>query len=84
MNDGPRTFPHYINEDKSDMLGIKSGWYAIDEGGNLIFGPFDTYNECVERDIRPTYLMLGPSLRRENLLKQAGPPAIGPREDILP
>jgi hypothetical protein len=42
MNDGPRTFPQYINEDKSDMLGIKSGWHAIDEGGNLVFGPFDT------------------------------------------
>jgi hypothetical protein len=66
MNDAPRTVPHYINEDKSDMRGIKSGWYAIDEGGNLVFGPFDTYNECVERNIRPTYLMLDPSLRREN------------------
>jgi hypothetical protein len=58
MNDAPRTIPHYINEDKSDMRGIKSGWYAIDEDGNLVFGPFDTYDQCVERNIQPTYLML--------------------------
>jgi hypothetical protein len=65
MNDMPRTVPHYINEDQSDMRGIKAGWYAIDEGGNLVLGPFDTYNECVERDIQPTYLMLAPSLKHE-------------------
>jgi hypothetical protein len=33
MNDAPRTIPHYINEDNSEMRGIKPGWYAIDEGG---------------------------------------------------
>ena len=38
MNDAPRTIPHYINEDKSDMRGIRPGWYAIDEDGNLVFG----------------------------------------------
>jgi hypothetical protein len=58
MNDAPRTIPHYINEDKSDMQGIKSGWYAIDEDGNLVFGPCDTYDQCVDRNVRPTYLML--------------------------
>jgi hypothetical protein len=57
MNDAPRTVPYYINEAKSDIRGIKSGWYAIDEDGNLVLGPFDTYDQCVERDIRPTYLM---------------------------
>jgi hypothetical protein len=57
MNHAPRTVPYFINEAKSDMRGIKSGWYAIDEDGNLVFGPFDTYDQCVERDIRPTYLM---------------------------
>ena len=66
MNDAPRTVPYYINEDKSDIRGIKSGWYAIDENGNLVFGPFDTYDQCVERDIGPTYLMLALSLEREN------------------
>jgi hypothetical protein len=57
MNDAPRTVPYYINEAKSDIRGIKSGWYAVDEDGNLVFGPFDTYDQCVERDIRPTYFM---------------------------
>jgi hypothetical protein len=62
VNDAPRTVPYYINEAKSDMRGIKSGWYAIDEDGNLVSGPFDTYDQCVERDIRPTYLMWARSL----------------------
>jgi hypothetical protein len=58
MNDAPRTVPYYINEAKSDTRGIKSGWYAIDEDGNLVFGPFDTYDQCVERDIRSTYVAM--------------------------
>jgi hypothetical protein len=57
MNDAPRTVPYYINEAKSDIRGIKSGWYAIDEDGNLVFGPFDTYDQCVQRHIPPTYFM---------------------------
>ena len=57
MDDAPRTVPYFINEAKSDIRGIKSGWYAIDEDGNLVLGPFDTYDQCVERDSRPTYLM---------------------------
>ena len=61
-NSAPRTVPHYINEDKSDMRGIKSGWYAIDEDGNLVSGPFDTYDQCVERNALPTYLMLARSI----------------------
>jgi hypothetical protein len=32
--------PHYISEHKSDMRGIKSGWYAIEGDGNIFFGPF--------------------------------------------
>jgi hypothetical protein len=27
--------PHYISEDKSEMRGIKSGWYATEDDGNL-------------------------------------------------
>ena len=60
-NSAPRTVPHYINEDKSDMRGIKSGWYAIDEDGNLVSGPFDTYDQCVEGNALPTYLTLARS-----------------------
>jgi hypothetical protein len=34
------SIPHYMNEDKSDMRGIKPGWYAIDDDGNLSSGLF--------------------------------------------
>jgi hypothetical protein len=40
------TIPHYINEDKSEMRGIKSGWYAMDDDGCLVAGPFDTSEKC--------------------------------------
>jgi hypothetical protein len=33
------TVPHYISEDKSDMRGIKHGWYAVEDDGNLSSGP---------------------------------------------
>jgi hypothetical protein len=29
------TVPHYISENQSDMRGIKHGWYAIEDDGNL-------------------------------------------------
>jgi hypothetical protein len=38
--------PHFINEAKSDMRGIKSGWYAMDNVGKLVFGPFATDEKC--------------------------------------
>jgi hypothetical protein len=34
------TVPHYISENKSDMRGIKPGWYAIEDDGDLSSGPF--------------------------------------------
>ena len=34
------TIPHYINEDRSEMRGIKPGWYAMDDAGKLSSGPF--------------------------------------------
>jgi hypothetical protein len=48
------TVPHYINENQSDMRGIKRGWYAIDGDGNLVSGPFSTREHCVERRTQPT------------------------------
>ncbi len=48
------TAPHYIGENKSDMRGIKSGWYAIEEHGDLSSGPFSSLEECVKRITRPT------------------------------
>lgn len=30
----------HINEDQSDMRGVKEGWYAMDDEGKLTSGPF--------------------------------------------
>jgi hypothetical protein len=48
------TVPHYISENRSDMRGIKPGWYAIEDDGNLSAGPFSSLEECVKRITRPT------------------------------
>jgi hypothetical protein len=45
--------PHYINENKADMRGIKSGWYAIEGDGNISSGPFASRQECAERIAQP-------------------------------
>ena len=37
------TVPCYISENKSDMRGIKHGWYAIEDDGNLSSGPFSQF-----------------------------------------
>jgi len=49
----PMTVPYYIGEAKSDIRGIKSGWYAMDQDGNLLSGPFSSRQTCVERNIQP-------------------------------
>jgi hypothetical protein len=46
--------PYYIGEAKSDMRGIKSGWYAIEDDGTLHSGPFSSLEECARRIIQPT------------------------------
>ncbi len=48
------TIPQFINEAKSDMLGIKHGWYAIDNAGKLSSGPFSSHEDCLNRGIQPT------------------------------
>jgi hypothetical protein len=50
----PMSVPHYIGEAKSDIRGIKSGWYAMDEDGNLSSGPFSNHEECLRRIAQPT------------------------------
>jgi len=45
--------PHYINETKSDIRAIKSGWYAIDDGGKLSSGPFPSREECLSGGTQP-------------------------------
>jgi len=42
--------PHYIGENKSDMRGIKPGWYAIEDDGNLSSGPFSSRKEGMCRE----------------------------------
>jgi len=48
------TAPHYISEDKSGMRGIRPGWYAIEDDGNISSGPFSSRQECVKRITQPT------------------------------
>jgi hypothetical protein len=47
------TIPHYISENKSDMRGIKPGWYTMDNDGNLVSGPFSSREKCVEGNSLP-------------------------------
>ena len=47
------TVPHYISENQSDMRGIKHGWYAIEDDGNLSSGPFPSFEECLTEISRP-------------------------------
>jgi hypothetical protein len=44
------TAPHFISENKSDMRGIKPGWYAIEDDGSLSSGPFSSREECVQEN----------------------------------
>ena len=41
--------PHYINELQSDLRAVKEGWYATDEHGNLLLGPFSNRENCLAR-----------------------------------
>jgi len=48
------TVPHYISKNKSDIRGIKPGWYAIEDDGNLSSGPFSSRQDCVNKLTQPT------------------------------
>ena len=41
--------PHYISELQSDLRAVKEGWYAADEHGNLLLGPFPSRENCLAR-----------------------------------
>jgi hypothetical protein len=58
------TVPHYISENKSDMRGIKPGWYAIEDDGDLSSGPFSSLEECVKRITQPTNGTTAPKLQQ--------------------
>ena len=46
--------PHFINDDRSEMRGIKPGWYAMNDDGNLASGPFSSREQCLTRLSQPT------------------------------
>ena len=58
------TIPYYIGEDRSDMRGIKPGWYAIEDDGNLSSGPFSSLEECITRITQPTNAPTASKLQR--------------------
>jgi hypothetical protein len=58
------TAPHYISDDKSDVRGIKPGWYTIEDDGNLSSGPFSSREECVKGITQPTNGAMASKLRR--------------------
>jgi hypothetical protein len=46
----------HINEDQSDMRGVKEGWYTMDKEGKLTSGPFSSredYRDRLRRVIQP-------------------------------
>jgi hypothetical protein len=59
------TVAHYVSEDKSEMRGIKPGWYAIEDDGHLSSGPFSSLEECVRRITQPTNGMTASELQRK-------------------
>lgn len=56
----PMSGPHYINENQSDIRGIKPGWYASDNDGNLSSGPFSSEEECDGRGGQPMKGLVSP------------------------
>jgi hypothetical protein len=58
------TVPYYISEDKSDMRGIKPGWYAMDDDGGLSSRPFSSLEECATRITQPTNGAMASKLQR--------------------
>jgi hypothetical protein len=44
--------PHYVNTHQSDLRAIKDGWYAMDDDGNLVSGPF-FQSQGVRRENHP-------------------------------
>jgi hypothetical protein len=57
------TVPHYVSENKSDIRGIKPGWYAIENDGNLTSGPFSGRQECMNKITQPANAATAPELQ---------------------
>jgi len=58
------TVPYYVSENKSDMRGIKPGWYAIEDHGNFSSGPFCSLDECLQRITQQTIATMVPKLQQ--------------------
>jgi hypothetical protein len=58
------SIPHYINDDRSDMRGIKPGWYAMEDNGKLSRGPFSSRHECLSRDTQEMNSSIPPNVRQ--------------------
>jgi hypothetical protein len=56
------TVPHYISENKC-VRGIKHGWYAIEDDGNLSSGPFRSFEACVTKISQPENGTMAPKLQ---------------------
>jgi hypothetical protein len=44
-----RLFPLFVGERQSTMRGLQVGWYAIDNDGAIVAGPYPSRDECLER-----------------------------------
>jgi hypothetical protein len=56
------TVPYYISENQSDMRGIKHGWYAIEDDGNVSSGPFPSFEACGAKINQPANGTTAPKL----------------------
>jgi hypothetical protein len=53
----------FIGENRFDMRGIKHGWYAIEDDGNLSSGPFPSFEACVTKISQPANGTMAPKLQ---------------------
>jgi hypothetical protein len=40
---------YHVNENQSDLRGVKKGWYAMNKKGKLTSGPFSSREDCLNR-----------------------------------
>ena len=46
--------PRHIEQDESNRLGIKHGWYGIKVNGTLMTGPSVSQEECLKQIVKLT------------------------------